>query len=72
MSNKLRFSLSLASILFCSNLTLGQVSNDWSYVQGAKDETVNAFSVPDFQDGENVDLPHRLNLPNSVFWYYKK
>ncbi len=72
MAITLRFSLGLASILFCSNLSLGQVSNDWSYVSGAKDETLNAFSIPGFQDAEKVDLPHRLTLPNSVFWYYKR
>jgi hypothetical protein len=31
-----------------------------------------AFVIPDFSNAEKVDLPHRLNLPNSVFWYYKK
>lgn len=72
MENAFRFSLGLVFILFFSTKTIGQVTTEWSYVQGAKDETLNVFSIPDFQDAEKVDLPHRLTLPNSVFWYYKK
>lgn len=72
MENAFRFSLGLVFILVFSTKTIGQVTTEWSYVQGAKDETLNAFSIPDFQDVEKVDLPHRLTLPNSVFWYYKK
>ena len=44
----------------------------WSYVHGAKDETLLSFVIPDFSKAEKVDLPHRLTLPNSVFWYHKK
>jgi Icc-related predicted phosphoesterase len=72
MGNSLLFSLSLAFILFCSNLSLGQVPNDWSYVHGAKDETLLSFTIPDFSNAEKVNLPHRLILPNCVFWYHKK
>lgn len=72
MENIFRFSLGLMFTLFFSTITVGQIATSWSYVHGAKDETLNAFSIPDFQDAEKVDLPHRLTLPNSVFWYYKK
>lgn len=44
----------------------------WSYVHGAKDETLLSFVIPNFSNAEKVNLPHRLTLPNSVFWYHKK
>nr|HMU05274.1 metallophosphoesterase family protein [Saprospiraceae bacterium] len=72
MANVLRFSLGLVFILFFSTLSLGQVSTEWSFEHGAKDETLLGFVIPDFSNAEKVVLPHRLNLPNSVFWYYKK
>ncbi len=72
MANALRFSLGLVFILFFSTLNIGQVNTEWSYVHGAKDETLLSFTIPDFYNAEKVELPHRLNMPNSVFWYYKK
>jgi hypothetical protein len=72
MENVFRFLLSFVFILFCSTITIGQFSKEWSYVHGAKDETLLSFTIPDFSNAEKVNLPHRLTLPNSVFWYYKK
>ena len=72
MANALRFSLGFVFILFCSTITIGQFSKEWSYVHGANDETLLSFTIPDFSNAEKVDLPHRLTLPNSVFWYHKK
>ncbi len=72
MANTLRFSLSFVFILFCSTITIGQFSKEWSYVHGATDETLLSFVIPDFSKAEKVNLPHRLTLPNSVFWYHKK
>ena len=72
MANALLFSLSLVFILFFSNLSLGEVSTDWYYVHGANEETLFSFFIPNFSNAEKLDLPYRLNLPNSVFWYYKK
>ena len=72
MTNTLRFSVGLVFILFFSTITIGQVATVWSYIHGATDETLLSFVIPDFSNAEKVDLPHRLNLPNSVFWYYKK
>jgi Icc-related predicted phosphoesterase len=72
MANALRFSVGLMFILFFSTMTIGQVTTEWSYVHGANDETLLSFTIPDFYKSEKVDLPHRLTLPNSVFWYYTK
>lgn len=72
MANVLRFSLGLVFILFFSTITIGQFSTEWSYIHGAKDETLLSFTIPDFSKAEKVNLPHRLTFPNSVFWYYKK
>jgi hypothetical protein len=72
MENTLRFSLSLVFAIFFSTATYGQNITSWSYVHGANDETLLSFVIPDFSNAEIVNLPHRLTLPNSVFWYYKK
>ncbi len=47
------------------------ISNGWAYVPGASDETLSQFSIPDFTNATIIHLPHRLSLPNSVFWYRK-
>jgi hypothetical protein len=72
MANTLRFSLGLVFIMFYSTVSIGQVTKEWTYVHGAKDETLLSFVIPNFSNAEKVNLPHRLTLPNSVFWYYKK
>ncbi|MBK9565428.1 MAG: hypothetical protein IPO37_09685 [Saprospiraceae bacterium] len=30
------------------------------------------FKTPDFKNAQLKNLPHRLTMPNSVFWYHKK
>ncbi|MBK7809470.1 MAG: metallophosphoesterase [Saprospiraceae bacterium] len=59
-------------ILSISNFSFCKERSTWSYVHGANDETLFSFTIPNFFDAEKVNLPHRLTLPNSVFWYYKK
>lgn len=72
MAYILRFSLILIFILSFYNLSFCQEGSTWLYEHGAEDETLFAFSIPDFNAADKVNLPHRLTLPNSAFWYYKK
>ena len=67
--NLFRLSLILIFILSISNFSFCQERSTWSYVRGANDETLFSFIIPDFFDSEKVNFPHRLTLPNSVFWY---
>jgi predicted phosphodiesterase len=43
---------------------------DWTFIQGYENETLKSFSMPDFSVGESIVLPHRLTIPNRVFWYH--
>jgi len=67
--------LSISTLTFCQNRSkkdVSKISSEWTYVHDEKNETLHHFILPDFTNGQKVDLPHRLVLPNSVFWYHKK
>ncbi len=50
-------------------LTTSQnINTDWHYVAGAN-ESLNTFRFPAWDNGELINLPHRITLPNSPMWY---
>ena len=69
------FIVCYSATTFCQIRSKNDVSNitsTWSYVHGDMDETLHHFVIPDFNEAVKVNLPHRLTLPNSVFWYQNK
>jgi predicted phosphodiesterase len=53
-------------------LTTGHGQNicsQWSFIPGKKDEKLNKFELPSFQNAETVVLPHRIEMPDRALWY---
>ncbi len=78
---KFRMALWIWLALGVHNLSISQnqiskqvddVTKNWLFVPGDDTETLHRFQIPDFKNAQLKNLPHRLTMPNSVFWYQKK
>lgn len=78
---KFRMALWIWLALGVHNLSISQtqiskpiddVTKNWLFIPGDDAETLHCFQIPDFKNAQLVHLPHRLTMPNSVFWYQKK
>ncbi len=81
MMKKFRMALWIWLALGVHNLSISQsqiskpiddVTKNWLFIPGDDAETLYRFQIPDFKNAQLVHLPHRLTMPNSVFWYQKK
>lgn len=48
---------------------LFSISGAWEYEAGRESENLKSFAIPDFKNAEQVNLPHRILLPNHSMWY---